>query len=267
MKPALCFVTYFPSADFFSRVAMANALGYEVFLFDNTLDGAQRDCLKVLEGVHYQGDGNNWGLGVGLQRLMQRVKAFHGWGLYLDQDTWFDAGGLDWIEQWLGSHINELGTFAAVNFLSPRKFQRLPLGTLVKAPLMVSSGTLFQLEHLEKTGWHHADWFLECVDYEWCGRALKQGFSLGYVTGCVGLDHEVLQPIDRVRLAGKPRAFRVYSWRRNRQFFLGLLYLFVWGIWHRQWRYSWACLRNCGTHVMNQIGAIFLRAIYQLKQR
>jgi hypothetical protein len=90
---------------------------------------------------------------------------------------------------------------------------------------------------------------------------------LGYVTGCVGIDHEVLQPIDTVWWAGKARAFRVYTWRRNRQFLSGLLYLFVWGVGHGQYKYAWACIRNFCTHVLNQLGAIVLERIDQMKQR
>jgi rhamnosyltransferase len=267
MKPALCFVTYFPKDDFFTRVAFAVGFGYEVYIFDNSLDGPERARMSALEGVNYQGDGTNWGMGVALKRLMQRVRPIHGWGLYLDQDTWFNGEGLAWIERWLGMHANELVAYAALNVLAPKGLRHLPAGTRVNTPLMVSSGTLFQLENLEKTGWHNENWFLECVDYEWCGRALHRGFSLGYVTGCMGIDHEVLQPIDSVWWAGKTRAFRVYSWRRNRQFLTGLLYLFVWGLGHGQWKYAWACIRNFGTHVLNQLGAIVLERIDQLKQR
>ena len=73
MKPALCFVTYFPKDDFFARVATAIGLGYEVYVFDNSLDGPERARLSVLEGVNYQGDGKNWGMGVALKRLMMHA--------------------------------------------------------------------------------------------------------------------------------------------------------------------------------------------------
>jgi rhamnosyltransferase len=267
MKPALCFITYFPTADFFGRVELAKSRGYQIYIFDNTLIGSQREQISAIGGIDYQGEGENLGLGLGLHRLMNRVKLTHAWALYLDQDTWFDASGLAWIEHWLGANVSGLENFAAVNILAPKKLRKRPVGTIKQTPLMISSGTLFQLKQLEQTGWHNEKWFLECVDYEWCGRALQQGFSLGYVIGCAGFDHEVLQPIDTVMLGGKSRAFRVYSKRRNRQFLLALLKLFFWGVRHGQWKYAWGCLRNFLTHILNQMGAIVLNFIDQMKQR
>jgi len=255
---ALCVVTFHPENHLKGRLSAAVSMGYEVYVYDNTPGGCGWEQDSQFHGIHWMGEQANHGMGKALHELLQRIHANGIAGaLYVDQDTDFNQDTLDWLDHWLMVHPEALHQWAALNFLPSKK-----VGDCIEpTKLMVSAGTLFAMQSLPEIGWHNPQWFLECVDYEWCGRALNSGHRLGRVKGCLGLDHEHYQTSDSVVWFRELRHFRLYPCRRSWVFLRGLLHLGTWGLIRGMPRYAWACYRNGLTHVWDQYRAVCLLAI------
>ncbi len=250
---ALCVVTYRPEEHLKDRLLMAIEQGYSVYVFDNTPGGCNWMHLAGLKSAKWLGNGENVGLGKGLNQLLLTVQGdgFRG-AFYVDQDTDFKENTLSWIDHFLDMHPEALFHWGALNFLYSGAFREC----IERVHLMVSAGTLFNLGAMSVIGGHNTHWFLECVDYEWCGRALKAGYPLGVVRGCCGLDHERYQPISTVRWMGELRRYRLYPVRRSIQFVWGLFRLGNWGMVHGLREYAGACYRNMFTHLLDQLRAM-----------
>lgn len=252
---ALCVVTYYPEEHLRDRLLMAVEQGFDVYVYDNTPGGCGWSERKGLTSVCWLGNGQNVGMGMGLNQLMSTVfdAGFNG-AFYVDQDTDFTESTLSWIDHFLERHPESLFRWGALNFLNSGNFREC----IEEVNLMVSAGTLFNLRAMSVIGLHNTHWFLECVDYEWCGRALKAGYPLGVVRGCVGLDHEKYQPATAVKWMGQTRHYRLYPLKRTIQFVWGLFRLGTWGMMHGLKGYAWSCYRNIFTHLLDQTGAVFL---------
>jgi GT2 family glycosyltransferase len=252
---ALCVVSYYPEEHLKDRLLMAVEQGYDVYVYDNTPGGCGWAAGKGLSSVKWLGNGQNVGMGMGLNQLMSTVleEGFNG-AFYVDQDTDFTENTLSWIDHFLDRYPESLFRWGALNFLNSGNFREC----IEEVNLMVSAGTLFNLRAMSVIGLHNTQWFLECVDYEWCGRALKAGYPLGVVRGCVGLDHEKYQPATEVKWMGQTRQYRLYPLKRSIQFVWGLFRLGTWGMIRGLKSYAWSCYRNICTHLFDQTGAVFL---------
>jgi hypothetical protein len=258
-KPfVLCVVTYYPEDHLKVRLAEALLGGYFICVYDNTPGGCGWNMDAGLTGIHWLGKGENDGMGKGLSSLLTEVMSLgYDSAFYVDQDTHFGLDTLDWLSTWMQENAVLVSRYAALNFLPRKRVSN----DVEPVALMVSAGTLFSLSAMEVIGVHSAQWFLECVDYEWCGRALKAGYTLGRVGGCIGLDHARYQPQESVHFMGATRVFRCYPWKRTRAFLSGLLWLGIRGIKDRQRVFAWACFRNALTHGVDQMRAWILWGI------
>ena len=258
---AISFVTYYPDRGVLDRIGLALESGFSVFVFDNTPGGSELFKNRVHENVFLMGSGENVGLGMALHRMMQAI-AESGFSsvFYFDQDTLFTKATMDWFRQWLQVNETSLNAGVAIwNFTNSREILSPDTAVTQKGYLLVSSGSLFQLEVLKKLGWHNPNYFLECIDYELCARALYAGFALVEVGGCVGMDHVSLQPVDTLQLMGRKFTYRLYSLGRTWSFVWGLFVLGIRSFLRGQWIFGIKCLRNIATHVLIQIRALILR--------
>lgn len=259
--PAISFVTYYPDRGVLDRIDFALESGFSVFVFDNTPGGSEVFKNEGQENFFLMGSGENVGLGMALHRMMQAI-AENGFSsvFYFDQDTLFTMATMEWLKQWLRGNDTSLNAGVAVwNFTNSSDILSPETAVNQKGYLLVSSGSLFQLEVLKKLGWHNPRYFLECIDYELCARALYAGFALVDVGGCVGMDHLSLQPVDMLQLLGRKFTYRLYSLGRTWSFVWGLFVLGIRSFLRGQWIFGLKCLRNIATHALMQIRALVLR--------
>ena len=262
--PAIFFVTYYPDRGVLERIGLALESGFSVFVFDNTPGGAEVFKNYVQENLLLMGSGENVGLGMALHRMMQDIaeKGFSS-VFYFDQDTLFTKATMDWLKQWLRGNDTSLNAGVAIwNFTNSRKSLSPETAVNQKGYLLVSSGSLFQLEVLKTLGWHNPNYFLECIDYELCARALYAGFALVEVGGCVGMDHVSLQPVDTLQLLDRKFTYRLYSLGRTWSFVWGLFVLGIRSFLRGQWIFGLKCLRNIATHALMQIRGLVLRFLH-----
>lgn len=249
-KIAICLVSYYPDKDLLERIEFTLQDGYSVFVYDNTPSDTSFFSALSMPNFTLLANGKNEGMGVALNVLLKFVKELgFSRALYFDQDTVFTLGSLRWIDEYLAKDCEIADVnWGALNFLPNKK-----MGLTQKhVTLMVNAGTLFNLGVIEQIGYHNVRWFLECVDYEWCGRALNKGFNLLQVGGCPGLDHEINQPNDRRKFWGKHYHIRIYPISRTLNFTRGLCLLGIWGFVVGEWKFGLSCFRNTLTHIVNQ---------------
>jgi hypothetical protein len=88
--------------------------------------------------------------------------------LFLDQDTGFTSGTLEYIKEFRSAYSREtLEKYVAVVFDAKRKAVSSAF-EVEDALLAISSGSLFLLDNLKKIGWHNPTYFVDGVDLPQC---------------------------------------------------------------------------------------------------
>ena len=263
VKPfALCFVTYYPDKDLFTRIKCALEEGYIIHIWDNTPSDEKPFHNFKENNLFIYGNGINTGVGFALNKLHNHV---HGDGfnlaLYFDQDTLFSIDSLKWINKWLNYNGMNIDETAVLNFKSNTPQNDIDKSKLENAYFVISSGSLFKLKNISTIGWHNPKLFIECVDYDLCARAHFLKFKVSQVSGCPELNHDKLQPFTYVNISNRKVRFRLYPIERNLNFTSNLLLLTLKSLFKGCFKLSWCFFRNIITHLLNQIRAIFLGAI------
>ena len=163
------FVLYYPSKKIVKMIqSLSNA--NKVYIFDNT--PLSSHALKVSD-LDYRCDNYNRGLGFGLKSIC--LKAYNdGYKgiIFFDQDTYFTDETIKYIEYFVDRNNSFLKKYSSITFNNKNKIP-CSKDTL----LSINSGTFFFLQKLKNIGWHNSSFFVDCVDYEYCFRARKNGFS------------------------------------------------------------------------------------------
>ncbi|HOI32665.1 MAG TPA: hypothetical protein PLC47_07860 [Bacteroidales bacterium] len=261
-------MTYHPDQGFFERLQSVLDAGYEVIVYDNTEvpdAGFENNAgYRNLKLFQY---GQNAGLGKALKVLMMaaKEKSFE-FALYFDQDTLFSLQSLRYITAWLKEVYDENDGFAAVRFNSeqPDATGQLLASGVVR--LLISSGSLFRLEALEKAGWHDENYFVEGVDYKFCLDAHRTGFRLGEVRQCPDIDHESLQPLEKSIVFGRTILYRRYPMQRHLRFITALLRLSGISLRQAELVYAFIFVRNIFTHLLAQSGFYLLGLLFGSKR-
>ena len=87
---ALCFVTYYPDKDLFTRIKCALEEGYIIYIWDNTPSDEKPFHNFKENNLFIYGNGINTGVGFALNKLLNQVHSDgFNLALYFDQDTLF----------------------------------------------------------------------------------------------------------------------------------------------------------------------------------
>jgi GT2 family glycosyltransferase len=264
------FVVYYPESHFIERVKQLALRGLTIWIFDNTPNGSDSLKSEVFNNqVHILGDGTNWGLGHALNALLKTILR-NGFkqAIYFDQDTYFTFSTITWIYDWRRIHGQRLsGTEVIVNFAGNCEPLNVNNAITTNEVLLINSGSLYQLEILKEIGWHQSSIFLECVDYEICGRIRYHRLKTLKVIGCVDIDHEIYQPINEFKLGNWIIKYRLYPLNRTLNFVKGLLY---WGGYYGfkgDFLFFLMCVRNVVTHLTNQVVVSFFYFVQTFKKK
>lgn len=247
----ICIVTYCPSDICIQRIHQLRDK-WPVWIFDNTPNG--KLYLESSEMVRVFRTGNNEGLGYAMNFLLTVVNKFGiDCALYFDQDTQYSAVSIEWISEWMVKNAALLNAFPLLNFLPDNRRINTELACQIVNPvkLLINSGSLYYLPKLKNLGFHNKNWFLECVDFEFCFRLAQRGYGIAHVTGCPDLDHLSEQPTgDKHRL---------YPMKRSFFFILKLLQLSFRALVFGPREYSWIFARNVITHVIHQFTELLIK--------
>lgn len=217
---AVGFVIYKPARALTDRLRMISALGYAIYLFDNSpAHGEVREWAKERSDVRYITCGKNVGLGIGMSSLCaQAYYDSYSVLLFFDQDTVFDHQTLSYIERCYRTEVHIHSHYSAIVFNGKDALPGQPApGFQIKDTLLArSSGSLFILASLKTIDWHDEQYFVDCVDYAFCFRSKRAGFKIGECTTTPGFDHQSEQPDRQYNFFGKHLMLRRYATGRIR---------------------------------------------------
>jgi rhamnosyltransferase len=219
-------VSYFPDAELVMRVRRIRPQVGHVVIVDNGSDettfSAARDALKQ-EGIEIIENSCNFGIARALNQgiewaLGQRFQ----WALLLDQDTLpFD----DMVSKQIGVYrefpekerLAIIGCSAFPDSSPHNPSTRRAEWATSKA--VISSGSLVRLEIARQIGPFREDFFIDCVDFEFCLRACCAGFRIVEVKEA--LMHHVIGNAQRLpiqwlaKATPNHRPWRTYYITRN----------------------------------------------------
>jgi Predicted glycosyltransferases len=216
-KIAIGIVTYNPNITLISRLELATTSGFFLYIFDNSPENIiAREFCNRQKNTKYITCGKNVGLGFGISSVCaQAYYDSYPALLFFDQDTVFDSDTLRFICNFYNENSGLEKAYSAIVFNSKDAGKPEPVGRAVKdVRLAINSGSLYFLKNLKKMNWHDMNYFVDCVDYEFCLSSNDFGFKIGEYTRTPGFDHTSEQGDQRYKLFGAEHPMRAYSLSR-----------------------------------------------------
>lgn len=249
---AIGLVLYHPEESLIKRLEQMVALGFRVYVFDNSpFDASYSQVIQNHPHISYLTAGKNVGIGYSLSTLCATAYA-HGFQrlLFLDQDTGISGRTLEFVEtfnQSLPSDIQQ--EYAVLVFSGHMAADR----SVQEVRLAISSGSLFNLHLLRQIGWHNEKYFVDCVDYELCVRARRRGLKIGVIKNTPDFDHVTEQPDQTINLFGKKLLVRRYSATRIKDALGAYLKLIVGGVFQNRPGDTYVLTRSLGLYIFGQL--------------
>lgn len=167
-------------------------------------------------------NGENRGVGAALNQGLGRAKERgFGWALTLDQDSvplpnLVAAGGRAFQAYPEPDRLAAIGATVARNGASTSA----PAGDYRRIPAVITSGTLQSVSAWERLGGFREDYFIDCIDTEFCLRARARGLDVVQATE-PALGHSIGAPsrkwvLGRWMMPTNHSALRRYYVTRNR---------------------------------------------------
>lgn len=214
-------VTYHPGPAALANIAALRSQVLHVFVIDNTADAPSRQILSPLAGdpgIELVFNPANLGLAAALNQGVSRALACGcEWIATFDQDSSVPAGYFDRL---LAAHAARSAT-ERIAVLAPLYrdknlgFLFSPAGPIspgddssVPVSVTATSGNLVSAAALAEVGGWRSDYFIDCVDFEFCLRCRRAGWTVLEVRSVV-LDHEPGRWQQRAWL-GRVRRFNDY---------------------------------------------------------
>lgn len=217
-KIAIGFVIYDPGTGQLDRMHEASRLGYPVYVFDNSPEKITAKQFAESRGdIVYLTCGKNVGLGRGVASVCsQAYYDQHSALVFFDQDTVFSSVTLDFIDDFYKKNLTLATKFSAILFNSK---SYVGIGAedvpqLKEVSLAINSGSLFFLENVKTMNWHNDNYFVDCVDYEFCLNSQINGFKIAEFSATPGFDHSTEQDDSEYLVLGRTFLMRAYSRRR-----------------------------------------------------
>lgn len=257
-KYAIGLVIYFPEESLIKRIDLMVELGYKVYVFDNSAFVSKYSrAIQKTPNITYLTAGKNVGIGFSLATLCATAYA-HGQLnlLFLDQDTGISQQTLKFISatsQCLP--IDILQEYAALVFNG----KIADNSSIQEVPLAISSGSLFNLSVLKKIGWHNENYFVDCVDYEFCIRARRHGFKIGQISNTPDFDHVTEQPDRCINIIGRRVLVRRYSASRIKDTLGAYTKLIAGGIFSNSLSDTLMLIRSASIYIGNQLIANLIK--------
>lgn len=182
-------VTYNPDGGFPSRLAALHRQVGEVIIVDNSSHTSAIDDLGRLPAdlnISLVQNHENRGVATALnQGLSLAVEHGFDWALLLDQDTTPTVGIADHLLESRGDFPDplRLAIVGSNYFHGATGLIRWPqesFGTLswIERKVVITSGSLVSLDAYQAIGPFRDEYFVDCVDLEYCLRARSKGFKI-----------------------------------------------------------------------------------------
>lgn len=231
----LCFFTvvFNPESNTFNIVENAILQGYDVYVYINRASDDDIRRLRKL-GAKVLGENENVGLGVAFYELEQRLE-YNGGGayIYFDQDTVVERSTFREIARRYEQDLSKNNNYFI--FYTSEDKDKFKIG------FTPSSGCLFRVDG--SSLYHNNEYYVECVDYEFCCRTIIKGGNVKIVK-IAGIDHHSLQDSTKKKFLGREIKFRVYPTRRVLDFNLSHYKLVKYTVSNRKFKLSFFLLKS-----------------------
>lgn len=202
-------VLYNPSANAIANIRRSIENGFIPYVYINRADDKILRELRSLP-VFTLGTNENVGLGPAFHYFEKLAIDRHiPYFIYFDQDTIVDESAWAQISKTFLQEFDNPG----IGLLYYTANGKLPSSPEVA----ISSGCLFSLHVIKRTGKHDTTYFVEGVDYEFCLRLREEGLRIQTVF-IEGIDHLSLQDGITRNIAGIDFKLRYYGLGRLRDF-------------------------------------------------
>lgn len=221
-------IIYYPEPFVEANLAKILEAGHQLIVFDNTPSSIEskslRGSLAKFSNFSCISCSSNVGISKALNQLMdfatcKRITSM----VFLDQDTLITSQSLNYMnhafESWKSIFFVE---YAIVTFTDK---SNTSLYALSNSKLNINSGSLININLVQKLGGYDEKLFVDLVDYEISLRALNSGYKIAKCFNCPGLDHQSRQPDLRYRFLGKTLLIRRYHLKRVLSALYAHLYL------------------------------------------
>jgi rhamnosyltransferase len=219
-------VSYFPEGNFAERLRLVQSQACQVIVVDNASPRSTTELLdKVREDfgiVLIRNDSN-----LGIARALNLGTAWarqqgYSWCLLFDQDTVPLAGMLDDMSHAYDEYPEKhrLAVVGSNYQEDPdTHLSRREDRTWIERKIVITSGSLVSLAALETIGPFREEFFVDCVDFDFCLRAHSKGFAVLQTTQ-PGMVHPIGSPTSHRFLGVRwvvrnHRPFRWYYRIRN----------------------------------------------------
>lgn len=221
-KTTIVIITYNPNINNLNNVLSELNQVYHIVVSDNASQNIIdiKKLVDTFSNTELISSPSNAGIASAQNKAIRKVLNKAHYVFFLDQDSYISIESLRKLEkdmEILEKSDKEIGSVSAVPEIknTNSKFE--------KTNEVISSGMLVPVSTLRKVGLMKDDFFIDMVDYEWCWRALKKGYSI-YKDNQVLFNHQIGT---EDRILGKiPIApFRLYYVYRNTFYLLKKDYL------------------------------------------
>lgn len=221
-KTTIVIITYNPNINNLNNVLSELNQVYHIVVSDNASQNIIdiKKLVDTFSNTELISSPSNAGIASAQNKAIRKVLNKAHYVFFLDQDSYISIESLRKLEkdmEILEKSDKEIGSVSAVPEIknTNSKFE--------KTKEVISSGMLVPVSTLRKVGLMKDDFFIDMVDYEWCWRALKKGYSI-YKDNQVIFNHQIGT---EDRILGKiPIApFRLYYVYRNTFYLLKKDYL------------------------------------------
>lgn len=215
-------VTYFPDAGLATRLDLTKRQVAEIVIVDNASD---METFSNIEKATLDSDvqlirnQTNLGIAAALNQGMQWARAKgYPWVLLLDQDT-VPAHNMVCIMSSVFQDFQEKHRLALIGsnrFLNSIGKKKAPSDFWKIAETVITSGSLLSLNAVQQIGPFRDEFFIDCVDFDFCLRARTKGFEIVETLAPV-MEHFIGNPMT-VRLLWL--RIQVYNHRPWRSYYM-----------------------------------------------
>ena len=221
-KFVIAFVIYYPDDGFFERIKLLMKSGFSLIIFNNGLSEEYHDALIEIasNNIIILGDGSNVGLAKSINELnVFSVQSGYDYLILFDQDTLIGKSFYSSISSIpLKKYMR--GEYTSLQILSENDSRYSNTLSSQEVLFNINSGSIFDLNLIQKIGYHDESFFVEGVDYYLGVHSRANGFKVGILNGVVGLDHFSNQDDSVVEIMGRKVKCRIYPFSRVRDVFV-----------------------------------------------
>lgn len=146
-----------------------------IIIIDNSDKSNDLFKLKKINNFYYKSLNGNYGIAKALNEgIKVAIKQRYDFALTMDQDSKFQNNLIDIYKKYIKEDI----IIYSPNYLIERKRKKIYKKETQFMYWTMTSGNLLNLELFQIVGRFREDFFIDCVDYEYCLRARKKGYKI-----------------------------------------------------------------------------------------